>query len=93
MNLLKFLKRIIPENKHFDSEQTRLGWAELAKNEVVMSYLKEVLQLGLDDIRDLLMLRGDEKDLKKAQIYGDIQRVASLIARSELALKELSKKL
>lgn len=91
--LVKFLKTIELGNKiKFDSERERLAWAELARNEVVMTYLKELARLGLEDIRQLLILDKDKKDLIKSQIYGDLARVASLIERSELALKELNKK-
>lgn len=92
MNLLKFLKGIRVDPKRFDSDRERLGWADLARNEVVMNYLRNITRIGLDDIRELLLQPKDKQNLLKAQIYGDMRRVADLIEKSELALKELNKK-
>lgn len=91
--LLNFLNKIkLGDKIKFDSEREKLGWADLARNEVVMNYLKELTRLGLEDIRQLLVQDKDKKDLIKAQIYGDLRRVADLLERSELALKKLNEK-
>lgn len=92
MKLYKRLKEFIVEKREFSTEQALNGWLKLGENEMFLNQLYSWQRINTEDIKMLLLLERDKKDIEKARALGRLEVIGNIIDKIEHA-KDIKRKL